>query len=74
MRMGNDRSEYTQIEKGVRQVRVFSPDLFNLYSEMKLRGLEDLSGFLIGGNNINNLLYVDDTVLVTKSQEKLQTF
>ena len=55
MRVGNDESEYTQIEKGVQQECVFSPDLFNLYSEMILRELEDLSGFLIGGNNIYSM-------------------
>ena len=34
MRVGNDKSAYTKIKKGVRQGCVFSPDLFNLYSEM----------------------------------------
>ena len=73
MRVGNDKSEYVKIQKGVRQGCVFSPDLFNLYSEMILRELKDFSGFVVGGNNINNLRYADDTVLMAESQEKLQT-
>ena len=32
------------------------PDLFNLYSEMILCETEDLKGFIIGGQNINDLM------------------
>ena len=69
MRVENELSEFTQIQRGVRQV---SPDLFNLYSEMILRELEGLQGFVVGGHNMNNLRYADDTALISDSAEKLQ--
>ena len=72
MRIDNDLSEYTRIERGVRQGCVFSPDLSNLYSEMILRELEDLPGLVVGGHNINNIRYADDTVLIADSEEKLK--
>ena len=72
MRIDNDLSEYTRIERGVRQGCVFSPDLFNLYSEMILRELEDLPGLVVGGHNINNIRYADDTVLIADSEEKFK--
>ena len=33
--------------------------------------LEDLKGFIIGGQNIYNLRYADGTVLIAKSEKKL---
>lgn len=49
-----------------------SPDLFNYYSELILRELEKERGLKIGGQNITNLRYADDTVLIAESQEDLQ--
>ena len=49
-----------------------SPDLFNYYSELILRELEKERGLRIGGQNITNLRYADDTVLLAESQEDLQ--
>ena len=72
IRIGNDRSNFTKIQRGVRQGCVFCPDLFNIYSEMILRELEGMEGFIIGGHNLNNLRYADDTVLIAQSEEKLQ--
>ncbi|XP_022244665.1 chitinase-3-like protein 1 [Limulus polyphemus] len=37
-----------------------------------LRESEDLPGPIIGGQNLNNLCYADDTVLTVDSEEKLQ--
>ena len=34
VRIDGELSEYTNIKRGVRQVCVMSPDLFNLYSEV----------------------------------------
>ena len=65
-------SEYVNIERGVRQGCIMSPDLFSLYTEMIMRHIKDLKGFNIGGVNINNLRYADDTVLIADTEENLQ--
>ena len=72
IRVDNDCSEYRPICRGVRQGCVFSPDLFNIYSEMIMRSIESHEGVKVGGHNINNLRYADDTVLIADSEEKLQ--
>ena len=72
IRVDGELSKYTDIERGVRQGCVMSPDLFNYYSELILRKLEKERGLKIGGQNITNLRYADDTVLIAESQEDLQ--
>ena len=72
IRIGNDYSKFTKIKRGVRQGCVFSPDLFNLYSEMFMRELKGSEGLIVGGRNITNVRYADDTAIITTSQEKLQ--
>ena len=37
-----------------------------------MRSIEGKKGFAIGGRNINNIGYVDNTVLIADSREKLQ--
>ena len=52
------------------------PCLFNLYAEyiMQNTGLvEAEAGMKIAGRNINNLRYVDDTILMTESEEELKS-
>ena len=73
IRIDNDCSLYKSICRGVRQGCVFSPDLFNIYSEMTLWNLKQHEGVRVGGNNIKkNLRYADDTVSIAHSEEKLQ--
>ena len=73
IRIENETSDYRPIKRGVRQGCVLSPDLFNLYSEMILRNIEELNGVKVGGREINNLRYADDTVLIADSEQKLQS-
>ena len=41
---------------------------------MRNVGLDELqTGIKIGGKNINNLRYVDDTILVAETEEKLKS-
>ena len=50
-----------------------SPCLFNLHAEYIIRnaGLdEEQAGIKIGGRNINNLRYADDTTLMAESEEE----
>ena len=49
--------------------------LFNVYTEHIIRNarLNELqAGIKIGGRNINNLRYVDDTTLMEESEEELK--
>ena len=49
-----------------------SPCLFNFYAEYLMRnaGLEETqAGIKVAGRNINNLRYVDDTTLISESEE-----
>ena len=64
-----------KIDKGVWQGCLLSLCLFNLYTEhiMRKAGLDELqAGIKIGGRNINNLRYVDDTTLMAESKEVLK--
>ena len=67
-----ETSEYRYIERGVRQGHVLSPDLFNYYSELIFRKLEEERGLKVVGHTIINILYADDTVLLAESVEDLQ--
>ena len=61
-----------KIKKGVRQGCVLSPNLFNLYTEKIFREVEDMKRVNIGGVNINNLRYSNDTVLLAEGHMFLQ--
>ena len=67
-------TDWFGIEKGVWQGCLLSSCLFNLYVEYIMRNsnLDELkAGIKIGGRNINNLRYVDDTTLMEESKEEL---
>ena len=49
-----------------------SPYLFNLYTEFIFRETDHFPGVKIGGRNINNLRYADDTVLLAENVDDLQ--
>ena len=72
IRIQNQLSPFTSIQRGVRQGCVLSPYLFNIYTEFIFRECNELQGINIHGLNINNLRYADDTALITENQENLQ--
>ena len=72
VRVGDELTEWQEIRRGVRQGCVLSPDLFNIYSEMIMRELEGLEGIRVGGRNITNIRYADDTALIADSETKMQ--
>ena len=75
VRTGHGTMEWFQIGKGVHQGCILSPCLFNLYEEYIMRntGLEEAqAGIKIAGRNINDLRYVDDTMLMAESEEELK--
>ena len=68
-------SDWFNIEKGVQQGCLLLPCLFNLYAEHIVRnpGLDEVqAGIKMGGRRINNLRYVDDTILIAENEEKLK--
>ena len=69
-------TDWFQIGKGVHQGCILSSCLFNLYAEYIMRntGLEEAqAGIKIGGRNINNLRYADDTTLMAEKEEELKS-
>ena len=76
VKTGHGTTDWFQIGKGVWQGCILSPCLFNLYAEYILRnaGLEEAqAGIKIGGRNINNLRYADNTTLMAESEEELKS-
>ena len=72
VRSGHGTADWFQIRKGIQQGYILLPCLFNLYAEYITRnaGLDEAqSGIKIAGRNINNLRYVDDTILIAESEE-----
>ena len=69
-------TDWFKIEKGVQQGYLLSLCLFKLYAEHIMRNafLDELqSGIKIGGRNINNLRYADDTTHMAESEEELKS-
>ena len=72
VRTGHGTTDGFQIGKGVHQVCILSPCIFNLFAEYIMRnaGLEEAqAGIKIAGRNVNNLRYADDTTLMAESEE-----
>ena len=76
IRTGHGTTEWFQIRKGVCQGCILSPCLFNLYAEYIMQNAwldEAQAGIKIGGRNINNLRYPNDTTLMAESEEELKS-
>ena len=72
IRTGHNTTDWFQIGKGVCQVCILSPYLFNCYAENIMQNVrldEAKAGIKISGRNINNLRYADDTTLMAESEE-----
>ena len=68
--------DWFQIGKGALQGCILSPCLFNLYAKYVIRNAEldeAQAEIKIAGRNINNLRYVDDTTLISESEEELKS-
>ena len=76
VRTGHGKTDWLKIGKEVCQGCILSPCLFNLYAEyiMQNARLDEVqAGIKIGGRNINNLRYTDDTTLMAESEEELKS-
>ena len=75
VRTGHGPKDWFQIRKGVHQVCILMPCLFNLYVEYIMRNAwldEAQAGIKIASRNINNLRYADDTTIMEESKEELK--
>ena len=72
VRTGHGTTDWFQIGKGLCQVCMLPPCLFNLHAEYIIRnaGLEEAQAEIkIARRNINNLRYSDDTTLRVESED-----
>ena len=66
-------TEEVDILRGVRQGCILSPILFNLYTERMIEeALQGKRGIQINGENMTNIRYADDTVLMAENEQELQ--
>ena len=71
VRYENETSQEITIKRGVRQGCILSPCLFNIYTEYLIReALDDGNGININGQNITNIRYVDDTIILAESEQQ----
>ena len=76
VRTRHGTTDWFQIGKGVHQGYILSPCLFNLYAEYIMRNArlnEAQAGIKIVRRNINKLRYAEDTMLMSQSQEELES-
>ena len=71
-----EQQDWFQIGKGIPQVYILSPCLFNLYAEYIMRNArldEAQAGIKSARRNIDNLRYADDTTFMAESIEELKS-
>ena len=76
VRAGHGTVDWFQIGKGVCQLSIASPSLFNLYAEYMIQSArldETEAGLKIARRSINNFRYTDDTTLMAESEEELKS-
>ena len=72
VRTGHGTTDWFRIRKGLCEVCMLSPYLFNLHAEYIMQNArldEAQAGIKIAGRNINNLRYTNDTTLMAESEE-----
>ena len=75
VRTRHGKTDWFKTGKGVQQVCILSPCLFNLHAEYIMQNArldESQVGIKIARRNIN-LRYADDTTLMAESEEKLKS-
>ena len=68
--------DWLKIGQGVHQGCILSPCLFNFYAEYIMWNVgldESQAGIKSTGRKDNNFRYADDTILMTESEEELQS-
>ena len=76
VRTGRGTTDWFKIGKGVHQVCILSPCLFNLYAEYIMQNTwmdDSQAGIKTARRNINNLRYADVTILMAESEEELKS-
>ena len=76
VRTGHETMDWFQTGKGIRQVCILSPCLFNFQGEditWNARLDEAQAGIKTAGRKINNLRYAEDTTLMAESEEELKS-
>ena len=71
VRTENGITEEFQIKKGGRQ-GCFCCQVYLICTPKIFREIEDMEGVNVGGHNINNLMYADDTSLLALEEQNLQ--
>ena len=73
VRVGQENTEWFEINTGVRQGDVLSPFLFNVVLDWVMRRVENLDGGLswLQGSFLKDLDYADDICLISSSVENL---
>ena len=75
IKIGNKRTRFFRCKKGVRQGRPLSPNLFNIYINDIVEWLNKANTtplLLKNGSKISCLLYADDIVIMSLSEDGLQ--
>ena len=76
VRTGHGTMDWFKIGKGVHQVCILSPCLFNLYAEYIMQNARmdgSQTGIKTSRRNINNLRYADVTSLMVEGEEELKS-
>ena len=73
IKSGNVRSDFFDIDLGVRQGCVLSPLLFNIFLSDLAKKFQSLDGkFVLGQSSINALFWADDLVILGESEKQLK--